>query len=495
MKDFSLHISEILDQIIQSIPVFAPELILIAAFILSVIATLAFDRYWKHSSFVVAILGFVGSAVEVTSQIGNPQSGFLYMITIDDLSVYARLIILFGCLLSAIFIQQHFSSKKTTKKLGDIYSILLTAALGVHLLTITSNWLLAFIAIETVSISSYILVGYFSENKKQSEAAMKYVLFGSVSAAVMLYGISLLYGFTGNLDFITSQHINGLIDAPEVLVSIAIIFVLVGIGFKLSFVPFHVWSPDVYEGAPTPITAFLSTVPKIGALILLARLFEAWSTTGFYFSELLFFTIAITGIATMLIGNLVALRQNNIKRMMAYSSIGHTGFLLMAIVVVNTLAPQSFLFYIAIYTIMNLSVFAFVDIIEQRTRTTAITSYAGLGKHMPILFTLFTLLGISLVGLPPTAGFVGKVLVFTSVFEVYQTSQEVMYLLMMIAGALTSVISLFYYFKIPLYAFLRPGDNEIKLSQKNTVVYVIGLVLAISSIILGIFPSLLLRLF
>lgn len=495
MKEFSLHISEILDQVIQSVPVIAPELILIAAFIVSVITTIAFDRYWKHSSFVVAILGFLASAVEALGQLNQPDSGFFQMIAIDNLSVYARIIILLGCLLSTVFIQQHFIRKNINKRIGDIYSILLTAALGLNLLTLTSNWLLAFIAIETVSISSYILVGYFSENKKQSEAAMKYVLFGSVSAAIMLYGISLLYGFTGNLDFITSQHINGLIEAPQVMVSIAILMMLAGIGFKLSFVPFHVWSPDVYEGAPTPITAFLSTVPKVGALILLARLFEAWSTTGFYFSELLFHTLTIASIATMLIGNMVALRQSNIKRMMAYSSIGHTGFLLMALIVVNTLSPQAFLFYIAIYTIMNLSVFAFIDIIEQKTNTTNLASYSGLGKQLPILFTLFTVLGISLVGLPPTAGFVGKVLVFTSVFEVYQNTQDIMYLLLMIAGALTSVISLFYYFKIPLYAFLRQSDKDIPVQHSLSAVYIIGITLAIAAFVLGVYPSLLLRLF
>ncbi|WP_159637853.1 NADH-quinone oxidoreductase subunit N [Sphingobacterium composti Ten et al. 2007 non Yoo et al. 2007] len=496
MQDINIQLPSILDQVIQSIPAFKAELALIFAFLGSILATLFLDKIWKQSSFVITIIGIVASLILSTQQLGAPQNGFFGMLIIDDFSVYARGIIQVALLICVIFIQQHFHHKKFSKNLGDVYSILLAAALGMNILTMTSNWLLAFIAIETVSISSYILVGYFSENKKQSEASMKYVLFGSVSAAVMLYGLSLIYGFTGNLDFTSFEHIQGLIEAPKILLSIALLFMFVGIGFKLSFVPFHMWAPDVYEGAPTPITTFLSTVPKIGALVLLARLFEEWTSTSFFFSELVLVLVSVAAIVTMLAGNLIALRQSNIKRMMAYSSIGHTGFLLMALVGNLASEPQVLLFYIAVYTIMNLAVFGLIDILEQKTGSAQLENYQGLGKQFPILFSILTLLGISLVGLPPTAGFVGKLFVFTSIFDLFQFNNNRYYLILLVVGALTSVISLFYYFKIPLFAFLRKG-NEIKIlpTTSTQIVYITAILLGVSTLVLGIFPSILLSLF
>lgn len=496
MQDINVQLPSLLDQVIQSISYFKVELALIFAFLGSILATLFLDKIYKHTSFVLTIIGIVISFILSTQQYGAPQNGFFGMLIIDNFSVYARGIVLLALLISIIFVQQHFQHKKFRKNLGDVYSILLAAGLGLNILCITTNWLLAFIAIETVSISSYILVGFFSENRKQAEASMKYVLFGSVSAAVMLYGLSLLYGFTGNLDFTSFEHIQGLIESPKILLSLALLFMFAGIGFKLSFVPFHVWAPDVYEGAPTPITAFLSTVPKIGALVLLARLFEQWTSSSFYFSELVLVLVSVASIATMLIGNLVALRQTNIKRMMAYSSIGHTGFLLMAIVANLASEPQVLLFYIAVYTIMNLAVFGLIDVLEQKTGSVQLENYQGLGKQFPLLFSIFTLLGISLVGLPPTAGFVGKLFVFTSVFDLFQFNNNRYYLILLVVGALTSVISLFYYFKIPLFAFLRKGEElKVLATKSSSLVFILSIILGLLTLVLGIFPSILLTLF
>lgn len=495
MDEFSNQLPSILDHIIASIPFFKPELAIIFTFIGSILATLFFDKIWKHSSFVLTSIGVIVSLVLTLGQINNPSNGFFGMLLIDNFSVYARAIILVSLLIVIVLIQQYFKHKSFEKKLGDIYSILLAAGLGLNLLTLTTNWLLIFIAIETVSISSYILVGYFSETKKQAEAAMKYVLFGSVCAAVMLYGLSLLYGFTGSLDFASQSHIQGLISAPTVLLSIAVLFMFVGIGFKLGFVPFHMWTPDVYEGAPTPITAFLSTIPKIGAIVLLSRLFQAWTSSAFYFSELTLSFIVIVAIVTMLVGNLIALRQSDIKRMMAYSSIGHTGFLLMAIISIKSQDPQILLFYLSVYTLMNLGLFALVQTLEEKIGSTIIADYAGLGKTYPLLFTVFTIIGISLVGLPPTSGFIAKLLVFTSTFDLYQRSEDLSLLLLLAVGALTSVISLFYYFRIPLYAFLRKGESIEKHTPNNSLSYIIGIICGFLVLLLGIFPDFLLQVF
>jgi len=492
MLAFSPYISSLLDQIIVSIPYFKPELTLIVTFIGTILASLFIDRHWKHTSFATTLIGLLLSGCYLLGQ-GISQveiAGFFDMIHIDAFAIAARLIILLSTILIAVFIQQRHQERP----LGDLYAVLLTATLGLNLLTMSSNWLMIFIAVETVSISSYIMVGYFSTTKVQSEAALKYVLFGSICAAVMLYGLSLLYGFTGNLNFDAPSHIAGLMEAPQIMISIALLFLLTGIGFKLSFFPFHVWSPDVYQGAPTVITTYLATVPKIAVVVLLSKILSAWLNVSFYFSDFLTYVIIAIAIATMLIGNLAALRQQDAKRMMAYSSIGHTGILLMAVLVYQNKESNVLLFYLSIYALMNIAVFIFIDALETGLGNTSIESYRGLGKQFPLLFTSFSIVLIALIGLPPTAGFVGKLLVFSKVFEQYQNFQSFSLLALLIVGALTSVISLFYYFKIPLNAFLK--DSTASPAVKfNAVLLCIGILCTVAVLILGIFPDLLLSAF
>lgn len=479
----SFSISNILDQIIASVSLFKPELTLIIGFVACIFIALFTEKRWKNSTFVGCVVTLAFTFYYLVDQISTTGTGFSGMWLIDVVSIYGRLVIVMATLIIAIFIQQRHA-----KNNGDVYSILLGATLGMHVLSCTSNWLMAFIGIEMVSIASYILVGYFSQNKVQSEAAVKYVLFGSVCAAVMLYGLSLIYGLTGNLDFQSTAHLQGLMDAPETITTLALLFVFAGIGFKLSFVPFHVWSPDVYQGAPTAITAFLSTIPKVGAIILFARLYQSWSSTAFYFSELSTWFMVVVAIVTMLVGNLAALRQQDVKRMMAYSSIGHTGLLLMAVFAYQG-AFSYLLFYIVAYVIMNIATFIFIDHIEQLTGSTSLLSYAGLGKKIPLLFTAFTLVAISLIGIPPTVGFVAKLMVFTSTFSVFQSSGDTGSLLLLLVGALTSVISLFFYFKIPLYAFLRNSEQPVATGKQISVLLVIAYMLTVLVILLGIFPN------
>ncbi len=492
MLAFSPHISSFLDQIIVSIPYFKPELTLIVTFIGTILASLFIDRHWKHTSFTITLIGLLLSGCYLLGQ-GISQveiAGFFDIIHIDAFAIAARLIILLSTILIAVFIQQRHQERP----LGDLYAVLLTATLGLNLLTMSSNWLMIFIAVETVSISSYIMVGYFSTTKVQSEAALKYVLFGSICAAVMLYGLSLLYGFTGNLNFDAPSHIAGLMEAPQIMISIALLFLLTGIGFKLSFFPFHVWSPDVYQGAPTVITTYLATVPKIAVVVLLSKILSAWLNVSFYFSDFLTYVIIAIAIATMLIGNLAALRQQDAKRMMAYSSIGHTGILLMAVLVYQNNESNVLLFYLSIYALMNIAVFIFIDALETSLGNTTIESYRGLGKQFPLLFTSFSIVLIALIGLPPTAGFVGKLLVFSKVFEQYRNFQSFSLLALLIVGALTSVISLFYYFKIPLNAFLKDSTTSPAV-KFNVVLLCIGILCTLAVLILGIFPGLLLSAF
>lgn len=479
----NVSIPQILDQIIQSVSLFKPELTLIIGFVGCIFTALFVEKHRRHSTFVLCVITLAISLYYLLDQKPSSETGFSGMWLTDSLSIYARSIVLCSTFIVAIFLQQ-----RHPKNNGDVYSVLLGATLGLHVLSATSNWLMGFIGIEIISIASYILVGYFSQNKAQSEAAVKYVLFGSVCAAVMLYGLSLLYGLTGDLDFRSTEHLQGLMDSPEAIVTLALLFVFAGFGFKLTFVPFHVWSPDVYQGAPTVVTTFLSTLPKVGAIVLFARLYQSWSTTAFYFSELSTWLILLVAVITMLIGNLAALRQQDVKRMMAYSSIGHTGFLLMAIFAYQD-AFSYLLFYIVAYVLMNLATFIFIDQIEAQTGSTSLRSYAGMGKKTPVLFTAFTLISISLIGIPPTLGFVAKLMVFTSAFSVFQASGHSGVIFMLIIGALTSVLSLFFYFKIPLYAFLRNNEQPAVVKKQFSVMLIIAYILTALVILLGIFPE------
>src|SRR5690606_29860765 len=352
MEEFVTTISTRIDEILNSIPLLKVELALAIGFLFTLFSSLLFDRFFKHASFVVSCLGILTAFVVLLGQYGITATGFSGLLLIDSLAFYSRGIILFTLLVANVFLWQEIVDLKKEKRAGDLYSVLMASGVGLLVLTVTTHWLLAFIAIEMVSICSYIMVGYFSANNKQAEAAVKYALFGSACSAVMLYGLSLIYGFTGNLDFAQQSHLQGLMTAPNAMLSISFLFVFTGIGFKLSFVPFHLWAPDVYQGAPTSVTTYLATVPKVAAIILFARLYASWSSTGFYFSELTYYFLCVVAILTMLVGNLVALRQTDLKRMMAYSSVGHTGFLLMALIGYGKGQQDVLLFYILMYSLM-----------------------------------------------------------------------------------------------------------------------------------------------
>ena len=483
-------ISERLDHIVGGLPTLAPELVLITAFVASILSGLFVDRFWRHATFTLTLFGIALSAVCSGFQLSVPDTdGVLFgMVATDAFSQYMRILIAIVGLLFACFVHANPDFGAHRKKTGDLYSILLAVQIGLNLMALTANWLLTFIAIEMVSIGSYLMVGYLAKDSRQTEAAMKYVLFGAVCSAVMLYGMSLLYGFTGNLDYTSAQHIQGLNSTSHLLVTIALLFVFTGIGFKLTFVPFHFWTPDVYQGAPTPVTAFLSTAPKIAGIALLANILYAWPADSFAYQHLRLLLVAAAAV-TMLWGNLAALRQTDVKRMMAYSSIGHTGFLMMAVLAYSAQDHTVLLYYLAVYSLMNMGVFMLTSYIESRTSAVDVMQYRGLGKSMPLALVCFTLVMISLTGIPPTSGFVAKLLVFTAVFHDWQATGDIGMVVLLIVGALTTVISLFFYFKIPLHAFLKTTDSDPEMKPLRHSILWLAVLLTVAVWVLGVFPD------
>ena len=498
MQETQYHITSLLDQVISGLPGLLPELVLIATFILSIFSGIFIDRVWRHCTFAVVLLGTVAAALCSGLELQQPATEPLLFGTVlpDAFAGYIRILVAAACMLFAVAIHANPDFTAHRKRTSDLYSVLIAVHIGLNLMAMATHWLMLFVTIEMVSIGSYIMVGYLARDARQTEAAMKYALFGAVCSAVMLYGLSLLYGFTGNLSFTAQAHIAALAATPPLLTTLALLLVFTGIGFKLSFVPFHFWSPDVYQGAPTPVTAFLSTAPKIAGIAMLARILYAWpehTAAG----QTVHTMLLVAATATMLLGNLAALRQQNVKRMMAYSSIGHTGFLMMPVLAYGGGDQSVLLFYLAVYTIMNMGVFMAVDYIESRTGITDLAAYNGLGRQFPLVMVSFVIIVISLTGIPPTAGFVSKILVFSAVFDHWQNTGNMGMIVLLIVGALTTVISLFYYFKVPLNAFLKKPEADAVVPVypvKGGLLWLI-VVLSAATLVLGVFPQLLTELF
>ena len=344
--------------------------------------------------------------------------------------------------------------------------------------------LLIFIGLEILSISSYVLCGMIQKDPKSNEAALKYFLLGAFSTGFLLYGIVMLYGATGSI------HLDGVAKAlagksaaenPYILFGLG--FLLVGFGFKIALAPFHMWTPDVYEGAPTTITAFLSTGPKAAGFAALVRiLVEGLSATQFHWMQVLWVLAAIT----MTVGNVLALQQDNIKRMLAYSSIAHAGYILVAVVVGGANGLGAVIFYLMAYAFMNFGVFAILILASSKGRErVTFDDYAGFGYLEPALGLAMLVFMLSLAGIPLTAGFAGK-------FQIFKTAVEQGYIWLTVIGVLNSVVSIYYYLRMIVVMYMqRPTADSISQRATPSVPLYAAIAMAMAGVaLLGVFPSL-----
>jgi NADH-quinone oxidoreductase subunit N len=359
------------------------------------------------------------------------------------------------------------------KRVGEYYSLLVLATTSMAVIASSRDLILLYLAIETLSFSAYVLVGYPRRERPATEASLKYVLYGGVASGVMLFGMSYLYGLSGSTDIAKIYELGNLYGAPgapagvlagkTIAFSIAMIMVLAGIGFKMAVVPFHSWCPDVYEGAPTPITAYLSVASKAAgfaaALRLLLPLFSAPPAEASVFIQrlnpwMLFWVISA---ATMTLGNLVAVWQTNVKRLLAYSSIAHAGYLAMGFTVTTREAFEAILVYFVVYLVTNLGAFFTVLFIEHTTQSADLAAYRGLVRRSPLLVVVMTIFLLSLLGIPPTAGFLAKFKMFGALVQ----AATVPSITLVIIAIVNSVISAFYYLKIvKVMTFDRPENEE-----------------------------------
>ena len=335
---------------------------------------------------------------------------------------------------------------------GEYYALLIVATLGMCLMAAASDLIMLYLAVETTSIPLYVLAGFLQQDSKSAESGMKYFLFGAMTSAVMLYGFSLLYGATGqtNLYALVDQIRAGQVS-PLFLEGVAVL-ILAGFGFKIAAVPFHFWTPDVYEGAPTPITAFISTASKAAGFAILVRFVLAFlPDVSTYWTAVL----AAIATATMTLGNLLALAQTNIKRLLAYSSIAHAGYALIGLVAVSEFGAASLVFYLAAYVVTNLAAFAVVILFARSAGSDQIADYAGLSRRAPGLALVMLVAMLSLAGMPPLAGFVAKVYVFAAAVE-----GGLVWLA--VVGVLNAIVGLYYYLTVLKVIYLYRSEDEDK---------------------------------
>lgn len=332
---------------------------------------------------------------------------------------------------------------------GVYYALVDIAALGLALMVVANDLIMLYLAMELTSITQYVLVGYLRRSNRSSEAGMKYFIYGAVSSTVMLYGFSLLYGFTGQTNFSAVAAGLELVEGTAVLV--AMVLVLVGLGFKIAAVPFHFWTPDVYEGAPTPITGYISVASKAAGFVVLVRVVSFVFPEPFQHSQMvaLLETLAIV---TMTLGNLLAIPQRNIKRMLAYSSIAQAGYMLIGVAAANELGISATFFYLGAYLLTNLAAFSIVVLVANKTGSDEISDFAGLSRRSPYLGLFLMIALLSLAGVPPLAGFFAK-------FFVFQAAIEAGLIRLAIIGVLNVIVGLYYYLTVIKVLLVRRPER------------------------------------
>jgi NADH-quinone oxidoreductase subunit N len=376
---------------------------------------------------------------------------------------------------------------------GEYYFLLLGAAIGIFFMVGTNNLLLLMLGLELLSLASYSLSGFHKGSRKSAEASMKYVIFGGTSTGVMLYGISLLYGLTGTLDLgaMAASASNGLasslagqLHASPIPVAIAVVLVLAGFAYKVSVVPFHFWTPDVYEGAPTPVTTFLAVASKAAGFGALLRFLGAlFMKSGAGVDVLRYggrigLLLAVLSAATMTLGNLAALRQQSLKRMLAYSSIAHAGYVLLGVATMNSAGFGAAMYYLAAYYLMNLGAFGFLLYFEGVTGSETVDSLKGMGWKAPVVSITMIAFLISLTGLPPTVGFYGKYLLFVAGWNANLGW-------LVLVAALNSVVSLFYYLRVAKALFLSDASSRTAAPQPIFVGFLV--LLGAATVLLGLY--------
>jgi NADH-quinone oxidoreductase subunit N len=431
----------------------------------------------EKSQKLLGLIAFVGAlaglgATWLMSE--NPGLAFWNTVRVDGFSIFFHVLVI---AIAAVVILSSYEYMAVQRiRAGEYYALLLFGVVGVALMSSAVELVLIFIALEISSISSYVLTGFRRHEAASAEASLKYFLLGSFATAFFLYGVALMFGATGSTNI---DLISGILEAGPipVLAYVAVALMFVGLGFKVAAAPFHVWTPDVYEGAPAPVVGFMSTAPKAAAFAVLLRVVFVIDVHA------IFWVIWVSAALSMTLGNVGALVQNNVKRMLAYSSIAHAGYLLVAFAAAPALGASAAMFYLASYAAMNVGAFAVISHFSNAgERYVTLEDYEGLGRSSPLLAAMLTIFLLSLIGIPLTGGFFAK-------FYVFSAAVKANLIWLTVIGVLNSGIGAYYYLRIIVVMYMREARKEVPVTP---IPWSLGLALAscmVVTIYLGVLPG------
>jgi NADH-quinone oxidoreductase subunit N len=475
---------------VASLSCFIPEIALAAGVLVLIVADLVLGREQKmilgDLALIIAALALFLIASEPAAE---AQGAWLFhrMLVADSFAIFFRALIALAAIV-AVWMSVG-SAEVATCDQGEYYAILLASAFAMFLMAESANLLMAYLSLEFVSLTSYVLTGFLRHNRRSQEAALKYLIYGGVASGTMIYGMSWIYGIAGSLDFtVINKALFAGGHAPALAVFIALVLILAGMGYKIASVPFHMWAPDVYTGAPIPITTFLAVGSKAAGFALLTRFFYpaisrlgaagTWhALAGVDWPQLLL----VICVVTMTLGNLAALQQTNMKRLLAYSSIAQAGYALMGFVVLSNDGIRAMLFYLFAYYLMDAGAFLVVMIVANETGREEIDAYRGLAwRGAPVPAVALTIFLLSLTGIPATVGFIGKFYLFAAVIRGH-------FYILAVIGVLNSVVSLYYYLRPVRMMFLEMPTGDEPAVKSEAWNYGLMGVLATATIVLGFY--------
>ncbi|MCS7265527.1 MAG: NADH-quinone oxidoreductase subunit N [Armatimonadetes bacterium] len=462
------------------------EAILVVWSLLLLLLSAASKGRARESVFKLTIIGLLlALAVTFVSWNYTTEATLdgVVMLRLDRFALSFQFIVLVGALLSLISSWEYLQNRDWLRRIGEYCVLMLLSCVGAMFLVSATDLIVLFLAIDTLSLSLYVLTGYASDRPYPTEAALKYLLLGAMASAFLVYGIAFVYGATGTTNLIVLER---MLPTQTLLLSVGLCLLMVGLAFKIALVPFHQWAPDVYDGALTPVAAFMATAPKVALIASLFRVVEL----GFASPEIKpVWTLALSVLSflTMTVGNLSALPQQNIKRMLAYSSVSHAGYMVMAVLALNESGMAALVFYGLAYTFMTVGAFMVTQLVERETGAPALLNeWAGIGHQYPALGWGMVIFMAGLTGIPFTAGFWAK-------FVTFKAALESGYLWLVLVAVLNSVVSAFYYLRVAMVMFAQPPDSQTRpVAPWRMVSLVVG-ACALAVLLLGILPTKLIR--
>jgi NADH-quinone oxidoreductase subunit N len=455
-----------------------PELVLTGGALLLLVCDVLLPRRSGNALAWITLLVIAATAAALLPFVNTHVEVSHGLLAVDRFALFFKIIFLISAALTVLMSVRYLETEGASP--GEYYFLILCATLGMMIMAGGIDLISIFIGLETMAVSFYILVGFIKPSQRSNEAAVKYFLLGAFSLGILLYGMSIMYGLSGttNLRAMAPLFVGQERDPRLVL---AVVFVVAGVGFKIGAVPFHMWAPDVYEGAPTPITAFLSVGSKAAAFAMLLRIFLEGLPSMNADWRLLF---EVLSIVTMTAGNVAALTQTNLKRMLAYSSIAHAGYILIGVVAGTARGISATLIYLFIYLFMQLGAFAVIAVMRRRdVAGEELKDFSGLSYRHPMAAFAMLLFMLSLGGIPPTAGFFGK-------FWLFGAAIESGYVWLAVIGVLNSAISLYYYLRIVVFMYLKTETTGTEPAITAPLALVLGVAI-VATLVIGVYPRLL----